>query len=105
MSIAGQYEFLAQDRVVFGVPAARAVAEQVERMGAKRVFLVSSQTLSRKTEEINRIKDALGERFVGLFDECVAHVPRDSVLRAAAAVRQSNPDLIVTVGGGTPSIR
>ncbi|SDK72135.1 iron-containing alcohol dehydrogenase [Billgrantia gudaonensis] len=102
MSIAGQYEFLAQDRVVFGVPAARAVMEQAECMGAKRVFLVSSQTLSRKTDEIDRIRDALGERFVGLFDECVAHVPRNSVLRAAAAVRQADPDLIVTVGGGTP---
>ena len=102
MSIAGQYEFLAQDRVVFGVPAARAVAEQAECMGAKRVFLVSSQTLSRKTDEIDRIRDALGERFVGLFDECVAHVPRDGVLRAAAAVRKADPDLIVTVGGGTP---
>mgnify|MGYP003624719678 CR=1 FL=1 len=102
MSIAGQYEFLAQDRVVFGVPAARAVAEQAERMGANRVFLVSSQTLSRKTDEIDRIKDALGERFVGLFDECVPHVPRDSVLCAAAAVRKADPDLIVTVGGGTP---
>jgi len=39
---------------------------------------------------------------VGLFDECVAHVPRESVLRAADAVRQAQPDLIVTVGGGTP---
>ncbi|PMR74807.1 alcohol dehydrogenase [Billgrantia endophytica] len=100
--MSGQYEFLAQDRVVFGVPAARAVLEQAEHMGARRVFLVSSQTLSRKTDEIDRIRQALGDRFVGLFDECVAHVPRDSVLKAADAVRAAEPDLIVTVGGGTP---
>jgi alcohol dehydrogenase class IV len=100
--IKGRYDFLAQDRVVFGVPAAQAVVETAEQMGARRVFLVSSQTLSRKTDEIEKIRVALGERFVGLFDECVAHVPRASVLKAAQAVRQAEPDLIVTVGGGTP---
>jgi alcohol dehydrogenase class IV len=88
--------------VVFGVPAAQAVVETAEQMGARRVFLVSSQTLSRKTDEIDKIRAALGDRFVGLFDECVAHVPRSSVLKAAEAVRRAEPDLIVTVGGGTP---
>jgi maleylacetate reductase len=98
----GRYEFLAQDRVIFGVPAAEAVLETAAQMGVRRVFLVTSRTLSRSTDEIDKIRARLGERFVGLFDECVAHVPRESVLRAADAVRQAQPDLIVTVGGGTP---
>jgi alcohol dehydrogenase class IV len=100
--IKGCYEFLPQDRVIFGVPAATAVAETAEQMDARRVFLVTSQTLSRKTDEIDKIRTALGERYVGLFDECVAHVPRSSVLKAAEAVRKAEPDLIITVGGGTP---
>ena len=102
MIMQGRYEFLAQDRIVYGVPAAQAVLETAEQMGARRVFLVTSQTLSRKTDEIDKIRTALGERCVGLFDECVAHVPRASVLKAAEAVRAAAPDLIVTVGGGTP---
>ena len=56
MTMSGQYEFLAQDRVVFGVPAAQAVVEQAERLGAQRVFIVSSKTLSRETEEINHLR-------------------------------------------------
>ena len=36
------------------------------------------------------------------LDECIEHVPRASVLSLAAAVRKHEPDLIVTVGGGTP---
>ena len=98
----GRYEFLAQDRIIYGVPAAQAVAETADALGARRVFLVTSQTLSRKTDEIRKIREVLGARCVGLFDECVAHVPRESVLRAAYAVRRAEPDLIVTVGGGTP---
>ena len=84
----GRYEFLAQDRIIYGFPAAQAVAETADAQGAQRVFLVTSQTLSRKTGEIRKIRDVLGPRCVGLFDECIAHVPRESVLRAADAVRR-----------------
>lgn len=98
----GRYDFLPQDRIVFGVPAAEAVAEAATALGATRVFLVTSRTLSRTTDEIDRIRARLGERWVGLFDDCVPHVPRASVLAAAETVRRAAPDLIVTVGGGTP---
>lgn len=98
----GRYEFLAQDGVLFGTPCVQAVMQTVEELGARRVFLVSSQSLSRKTDVVTSIADALGDRCCGLFDACVAHVPRDSVFRALAAVRSAQPDLIVTVGGGTP---
>lgn len=98
----GRYEFLAQDSVLFGTPCIQAVMQTVEELDARRVFLVSSQSLSRKTDAVNGIAAALGDRCCGLFDECVAHVPRDSVFRALAAVRAAQPDLIVTIGGGTP---
>jgi len=100
--LVGQYEFLAQDRVVYGKPAAQAVLEEAKGRGAERVFIVASQTLSRRTDVIDTIRQALGGRFCGLFDQCVAHVPRSGVLEAARAVREAKPDLIVTVGGGTP---
>lgn len=98
----GRYEFLAQDSVLFGTPYVQAVMQTVAELGARRVFLVSSQSLSRKTDVVTGIAAALGDRCCGLFDECVAHVPRDSVFRALAAVRAAQPDLIVTIGGGTP---
>lgn len=102
MITSGRYEFLAQDRIIYGEPAAVAVAELAETMGARRVFLVASGALSRNTDEIDKIRNALGDRYCGVFDECVEHVPRASVLAAAEAVRKANPDLIVTIGGGTP---
>src|SRR5215475_2375727 len=100
--LSGSYEFLAQDRVIFGRPAAEAVLETADRLEKKRLLLVASKTLSRKTGVVAAIRDALGERCVGLFDECVEHVPRASVLALSAIVRADAPDLIVTVGGGTP---
>ncbi len=98
----GHYDYLAQERIVYGRPAAEAVADEAERLGAGRVFVVASRTLSRKTDVVAGLRAALGARFAGLFDDCVAHVPRTSVIAAAAAAREAAPDLVVTIGGGTP---
>lgn len=98
----GIYEFLPQDRVIFGRPAHDAVVETAEKLGKRRLLIVASKTLSRRTDVVSRIAEALAERYVGVFDECVEHVPRASVLQLAATVKRLQPDLIVTVGGGTP---
>ncbi len=100
--IPGVYSFLPQERVVWGRPAAEAVLEEVERRGAGRVFLLSSHSLATKTPVVEAVAAALGGRVVGRFLGCVQHTPRDSVLAAAEAVRAASPDLIVTLGGGTP---
>ncbi|HEX5093254.1 MAG TPA: iron-containing alcohol dehydrogenase [Burkholderiales bacterium] len=96
------YAYLPLERVVFGRPAAGAAVAEAERIGARRVFVVASKSLARKTPAVRAIRDALGARDAGLFDECVAHTPWPSVLAAAEAVRAAGPDLILTVGGGTP---
>jgi alcohol dehydrogenase class IV len=100
--MSGIYEFLAQDRVIFGRPAHEAVLEMADKLGKQRLMIVASKTLSRKTDVISTVTDALGRRCVGVFDECVEHVPRESVLALADEVRRLQPDLIVTIGGGTP---
>lgn len=96
------FDYLAQERVIYGRPAAEALLEEADRIGAERLFVVSAKSLSRKTDAISALRVALGDRFVGLFDDCVAHTPRDTVIAAADAIRAAGADLVVTVGGGTP---
>ena len=50
----GSHEFLAQDRVTWGVPAAQAAVAEADRRGAKRVFVVTSRTLNRRTDAVAR---------------------------------------------------
>jgi alcohol dehydrogenase class IV len=97
----GLYTYLPLERVVFGKPAAQAVLEEAQRLGAQRVFIVASRTLVSKTPLVGEIEASLGTRHAGTFDGCVAHTPWPSVVEASAAVRDAAPDLIVTVGGGT----
>jgi alcohol dehydrogenase class IV len=97
----GVFAYLPQERVVFGRPAADAVAAEGDRLGAERAFIVAARTLARETPVIDAIKVKLGARYAGLFDGCKAHTPWQTVLAAAEAVRAAKPDLIVAVGGGT----
>lgn len=99
--LSGVYAYLPQDRVVFGQPAAEAVAAECERLGAGRAFIVASRSLATKTPVVDAIKARLGRRFAGLFDACKAHSPWQSVLAAAAAVSAAKPDILVSVGGGS----
>ncbi len=101
MTQPGRVVFSKMDEVVFGVPAAGAVAEQARRLDAQRVFLMVSGTLSRTTNEIEKIRDALGNRCAGIFDQMPAHTPRHAVIAAANQAREVAADLIVTVGGGS----
>ena len=102
MSIAaGEMSFAATERVVFGRPAAEALAEEAARRGASRVFILSSTHLRTKTDEIARIERALGARHAATHDGMPPHAPRGAVLAATEAARAAGADLIVTVGGGS----
>jgi maleylacetate reductase len=97
----GRVVFGAMDEVVFGVPAATAIPVQMDRLGATRAFLMVSGTLNRETDEIEKIRQALGARCVGTFDTMPPHTPREAVIAATAQARAANADIIVTVGGGS----
>lgn len=97
----GSFSIPPMERVFFGRPFVEVVLEEVERLGAKRVFLLVSNTLNNKTDEIRKLRDALGSNFAAIYDDIPAHIPRDAVLRAAAVARAADADLIVTVGGGS----
>jgi len=96
----GRVVFGAMDEVVFGRPASEAIVEQLNRLGAKRAFLMVSGTLNRETDEIENIRRALGPRCAGPFDAMPPHTPRAAVIAAADQARAADADIIVTVGGG-----
>lgn len=97
----GVFNFLALDRVHFGVLAAEALQLEITQRASQRIFIVTSRTLNRTTPAVTDLAHQLGNRVVGVFDACVEHTPRTSVIALAAALRESQADLVVSVGGGT----
>jgi maleylacetate reductase len=101
MLTSGRVVFTKMEEVHYGKPAPEAVAELVEEQGAQRVFLMVSGTLNRETDEVEKVRRALGNKCVGTFDRMPAHSPRSAVIAAAAQARAARADLIVTLGGGS----
>ena len=97
----GTMVFTAMNRVIFGKPAAESIVAEVDRLQAKRVFILSGHTLNSATDEIEKVKAALGDRFAGVHDHMPAHSPRESVVACANAAREAGTDLLVTIGGGS----
>lgn len=97
----GMFVFTAVERIVYGKPAATALRAEVERLRAQRVFLIVSGTMNRTTDEVAKVREALGGRFAGLYDRMPSHTPRAAVLEVAREARAADADLIVTFGGGS----
>ena len=99
--LTGTHQFPRMDQVIYGKPFAAAAAAEVERLGARAVFLMVGGTLSRETDVLTQFRDALGNRVAGVWTRMGAHSPREDVIAAAAAARAAKADLIVTLGGGS----
>jgi len=95
----GRVVFSHMEEVLFGQPASPAIAELAK--DAQCVFLMVSGTLNRETDEIEKVRRALGNRCVGVFDKMPPHTPRSAVITAAEQAREARADLIVTIGGGS----
>ena len=86
MRKSGIHNFPAIDRVVYGKAAADSLKDEAVRLDAKRVFLIVSRTLNTKTDEIEKIRRALGDKHVATFDGIAQHTTRK---QAAEVARQA----------------
>ncbi len=101
MTDSGRVAFSGMDSVTYGRPAAEVVAEEARLLGAEKVFLMVSNTLNNNTDEIEKVRSALGNLCSGSFDSMAPHTPRGDVIAATKAARAAGCDLIVTIGGGS----
>src|ERR1700754_657007 len=101
MHSAGSYQYPPMDFVIYGKPAAEALREEAERLGAKRVYLIVSRTLNTTTDEIEKIRKALGDRYAATFDGIPQHTTRDIVVETARHAKEAGADLVVAIGGGS----
>jgi maleylacetate reductase len=92
----------AQERILFGRPAAESVVAEARRYGASRVFVTSTRSLAKlKDGPLQRIERALGDMHVGTYTAIGAHSPREDIVAAANDARAAKADLLVAVGGGS----
>ena len=84
-------------RIVFGAGSLDRLAEEVERLGAAKVLVLSTPRRGLAEEAARR----LGERCAGIYDRAVMHVPVETARDARAMARRLGADACVAVGGGS----
>ncbi len=78
--IEGTHRYPRTDAVIYGRPAAEAVAELAKGYGARRLLIVTTRSLDTPDGAVAGLRAALGEACVGVFSAIRAHSPREDVV-------------------------
>jgi alcohol dehydrogenase class IV len=100
-AFAGQFSLPRLDRVISGIGALHSLESEVERVGAKRVVVVTGRTLAG-SELLSRVTGPLGSRRAAVFAASRQHVPASSVTELVALIQHHDADCLVSLGGGSP---
>ena len=102
MSVVAPFRHVAYPvRVYAGDNAVSNLQREVERLGARRPFVVCGQSVARSTNLLERVADALGEEPAGVFDGAQTGSPETAVLAGTRMAKEADADLIIAVGGGS----
>jgi maleylacetate reductase len=101
-ALSGNFQFLPVDSVLYGPGRVAALPDEVERLGARRAFIITGRTLATKTDLVRRVEELLGNRHAGTFAETRQHVPSRGVIAAAVQARAAEADLLISFGGSSP---
>ena len=85
-------------RVVFGAGRRAEIGDEVDRLGARRAFLIVDGAAAATGDEL---AGHLADRLAARWDEVVQHVPIELADRARAAAADAQADVVVCVGGGS----
>jgi len=94
-----EFTFVSQlGRVVFGQGTLSQLGEELDRLGAARVLILST---AGQRPQAENIAARLGNRAVGIFDKAVMHVPIETAREARDVARSLGADCAIAIGGGS----
>lgn len=85
-------------RVRFGAGIRKAVAEEIEALGASRALILTTPQQAAMADEFAAL---CGPAAVGRFTGATMHTPVDVSEQATAMARELGADVLVSVGGGS----
>lgn len=98
----GEYTYLPIERVHFGTGCVSRIRDELDRLGSKRPFVITGESIATKTGLVNRLAEYAGRRISGVFPGIKQHAPESGIRRAAQAARDANADSLISLGGGSP---
>ena len=97
-----QFRFSSLEQEIICTPdAISRIGDSLAKLGVERAMVVCGPTILASCNVVQRVQDALGQRYVGLYSSVAPHSPVETVQEAVALAKEMQPDVLVSVGGGS----
>src|SRR5260370_13633872 len=95
-----RYNPLHQD-IICSETAIATLPATVDALGARRAMITCGPTILRACNVVPRVQEALGSRSVGVYAGVAPHAPVETVDERVAMAKEVQPDVFISVGGGS----
>lgn len=95
------YIFVNPTKLVFGAGGTKDVSIELEECGVSKALLVTDKILRESTDLPDRVRSALGDKCVGVYDDVPSDSGVDTVEKGTELARKNGADCLVSVGGGS----
>ena len=99
----GEFNPAVPTRILFGNGKIDSLKDEIQKLGGKRVLVLSGRTVAEKTGAVRRINDGLGDMSAGVYFGLTQRAPLSTAVEAANLALASGADTLVGVGGSTIS--
>jgi alcohol dehydrogenase len=77
------------------------LCDVLDRLYAWTAMIICGPTILQHANVVQRVQETLGSRCVGVFSGVLPHAPVEMFQEAVAAVKEAQPEVLVSVGGGS----
>ena len=95
-----RYNPLRQD-IICAETAIDDLSATVDSLGGSRAMITCGPTILRACDVVPRVREALGSRYVGTYSGVAPHSPVETVEAGVAMAQETQPDVFISVGGGS----
>jgi alcohol dehydrogenase class IV len=90
-----------QQDIVCAVDAISDLCQTLDRLEVATAMLICGPTILRHADVVQRVRQALGARCVGLFAGVLPHAPVEMLQEAVEVAAPLRPEALISVGGGS----
>ena len=87
--------------IICSATAIDALPVTVDALGASRAMIICGPTILRACDVVPRVQAALGSRYAGVYAGVAPHAPVETVEEGVAMAKEAQPDVFISVGGGS----
>ena len=95
-----RYNPLHQD-IICSETAIDDLSRVVDDLGCSRAMITCGPTILAACDVVPRVQQALGDRYVGTYSGVAPHAPVDTVEAGVDTAKETQPDVFISVGGGS----